>query len=579
MRMPMQLGRLAAALGSPVSGFLAVTALLLCGLTFVLPAQEEGQREEAEAGGAGDDDAGPEAPEETEIKLPEVLLEVEEAELDHVRARLPETAEARLGDIAIPLPTEAELAISPAAFEVPEPGGEGDTVLAAGDGVSLYSDAVLGVGSMEHIFGSLSLYRLGEQPRFRLQFSHDGRDGYHFEEPGTGFFDRTEDLSGWIEGGERTTARLEAGFVEHERGLQGQPTYFSVKSRFLDGHGELHVPFADRYTFSPRLNGSYAERLRTVPGGSEAGAGAETEIDTGARIGIETAPGTFYADASYLLRYLDDAEDGFAQGIGLALGAELLLGRELSADAEVGVLWPFADYVYVPFSFRLTATPVELLTVNLDAGMKPRPLSFSRWWRDYPTFATSTADGDVPEWSEDWFGRAGVLVDVPETPISSEVSTRVSWQRNVAELEAYRPDQGETVYELVDRLTVEPAAMLRWDFSYLGLETGWRSLLLERGPDQPRHTGRLSLDLRNQEETLGFRADLTEEIFEAPTTPELDLTGHWDVSEAVRISADVLDVLAPMLEDGRARIGAETDDDFPFIEPGFRVVIKTRVSL
>ena len=61
--------------------------------------------------------------------------------------------------------------------------------------------------------------------------------------------------------------------------------------------------------------------------------------------------------------------------------------------------------------------------------------------------------------------------------------------------------------------------------------------------------------------------------------PQLDLSAYIDVSEAVRISTDVLDVLSPLMPDGRARYGGEATEDFPFVEPGFRVVIKTRVSL
>lgn len=522
---------------------------------------------------------GPPAPEDTEIKLPELLLEVEEAELEQVRAELPETAEARPGDIGIPLPTENELAISPAAFEVPGP-DEGAAVSAGpAAGVSLFSDAVLGVGSMNHILGSISLYRLGDEPRFRLQFSHDGRDGYNFEEPGTGFFDRTEELSGWIEGGREARARLEAGFVEHERGLQGQPTYFSTKTRFLDGTTELGVPFGDRYRFSPRFEGAYAERLRTVTDESQAPAGAESYANPGARVSVETTPGIFYADAEYILRYLDDDENGIAQGLGLALGADLLLGREVSASAEVGVLWPLSDLVYVPFALSFTATPAEALTLSLGGGMEAQPLRVAERWRDLPTFATTDIDGDVPGWYEEWYGTAGLLIDIPDAPLSAEVSGRVALERNVPELTGYLPAVGETGYELSDRLSVTPEATMRWDFTPLGIEAGWRSVLLQRAETDPLHEGRVGVDLRNREETLGVRADVSAEVYESLQLPTLDFSGYVDVSDSVRVSADVLDVLSPMLSDGRPRTGGEVTDAFPFVEPGFRVVLKTRVSL
>ena len=549
--------------------FAVFAAILTLGPSLPLSAQDE-------RGGAT---SGPEAPDDTEIKLPELLLQVEEAELERVQAELPETAEARLGEVGIPLPTESELAISPAAFEVPGL-DEGEAVATgAGPGVSLYSDAVLGLGSMNQILGSLSLYRLGDQPRFRLQFSHEGRDGYNFEEPGTGYFDRTEELSGWIEGGERTTTRFEGGFIEQERGLQGQPTFFSTKSRFLDAKVELDTPFGDRYRFSPRIEGGYAERLRTVTDESQAPAGAESFVNPGARVGVETTPGTFYADAQYLLRYLDDDEDGLSQGLGLSLGADLLLGRQVSAGAEVGVLWPFEDYVYVPFSLRVSATPAEALTLSLGGGMEAAPVRFSERWQETPTFATTAADGDVPGWYEEWYATAGLLIDVPDAPLSAEVSGRAAWKHDVPDLLGYVPAAGETGYTLEDRLSVTPEASMRWDFAPVGIEAGWQSFLLDRAEIEPRHAGRLAVDIRNAEETLGARGDLRAELYDDVEMPQLDLSAYIDVSEAVRISTDVLDVLSPLMPDGRARYGGEATEDFPFVEPGFRVVIKTRVSL
>lgn len=544
-------------------------SLLLLAPVLVPHAQEE--REGARP--------GPTAPDDTEIRLPELLLEVEEAELERVRAELPDTAEARAGEIGIPLPTESELAVSPAAFEVPGLEERESAIATSGTGVSLYSDAVLGVGSMNHILGSISLYRLGADPRFRLQFSHDGRDGYNFEEPGTGFFDRTEELSGWVEGGGATSARLEAGFREHERGLQGLPTFFSIKTRALDGRAELDTPFGDRYLFSPRITGGYAERLRTVTDESEAPAGAESWAQPGVRVGVETAPGTFYADAEYVLRYLDDDENGFAQGMGLSLGADLLLGRDVFAGAEVGVLWPFEDYVYVPFALEVTATPADSLTLTVGGGMEAAPLHFSEYWSEYPSFATTDDDGEVPGWFEEWFATAGLLIDIEDAPLSAEVRGRLSWKRDVPDFTAYDPTTGETAYELEDRLSITPEATMRWDFTPLGVEAGWQSVLLERAETDPLHTGRLGVELRNASETLGLRADASAELFDTVELPVLDLTGFVDVSEAVRISADVLDMLSPLLTDGRPRIGGDVNDAFPFVEPGFRVVLKTRVSL
>lgn len=558
-----------------------LSVLLALGVVSTAVAQDTGEdAEEPSIEERANREPGPDAPQDTEIKLPELLLEVEEAQLEQVQAELPQTAEARRGEVGVPLPTEAELAISPAAFEIPGPEGDGANVTTEpSDTVSLFSDAVLGAGSMNHILGSLSLYRLGESPRFRLQFSHDGRDGYNFEEAGTGYFDRTEELSGWIEGGKTTTGRLELGFIEHERGLQGQPTFFSTKSRFLEGSGELDVPFAEQFRFSPRVDAGYAERLRSVADESLAPAGAESFAHPGARVNVDTDVGTFYTDMSYLFQYFEDDDDAVAQGFGLAIGADLLLGRQVAAGAEVGVLWPLEDYVYVPFTAEITATPGDAWTMSLEGGMEAKPLRFAERWQDLPTFATADDDGEIPGWTEEWYGQAGVRVDVPDSPITSEVSGRVAWLHSVPDLLGYVEETGAITYELEDRLSFEPEATMRFDFSPLGFEAGWHSILLDRAKTDPLHDIRLGAEIKNQEETMGARADFSEEVYQGLSTPELDLSGYLDVTESVRISADLLDVFAPLMKEGRPRIGEDLSDDFPFVAPGFRFVLKTRVSL
>ena len=120
---------------------------------------------------------------------------------------------------------------------------------------------------------------------------------------------------------------------------------------------------------------------------------------------------------------------------------------------------------------------------------------------------------------------------------------------------------------------------MRWDAGPLGLETGWRSILLDRAETEPLHDGRFGVDLRNQDETMGIRMDLSEKIHEELVTPELDLSAYIDVTESVRISTDLRDILAPLIDDGRPRIGDGLNDDFPFVTPGFRFVLKTQVSL
>ena len=63
--------------------------------------------------------SGPAEPDETEIVLPEFLLQVEELGVEELEAVLPGSGELALGAISHPLPGADELAVSDIAFDAP----------------------------------------------------------------------------------------------------------------------------------------------------------------------------------------------------------------------------------------------------------------------------------------------------------------------------------------------------------------------------------------------------------------------------------------------------------------------------
>ncbi|TFH04114.1 MAG: hypothetical protein E4H09_04110, partial [Spirochaetales bacterium] len=139
--------------------------------------------------------AGPSEPTDTDIMIPDLLLKVEELTVDDVQAVLPPEGALALGQISIPLPAAGDLTVDESAFTVPLPGA---AVAGPGSTSSFFSSGRLGAGSVNHIVGDLSLYKLGESPRFRVEFAHEGLDGYQFQDAGTGFFSSTNTVSGWI---------------------------------------------------------------------------------------------------------------------------------------------------------------------------------------------------------------------------------------------------------------------------------------------------------------------------------------------------------------------------------------------
>jgi hypothetical protein len=61
--------------------------------------------------------------------------------------------------------------------------------------------------------------------------------------------------------------------------------------------------------------------------------------------------------------------------------------------------------------------------------------------------------------------------------------------------------------------------------------------------------------------------------------PWLGLTGSFAPSDELEFTLEFADMLAPLLESGRPAHGPSVSPEFPFIEPGFRASIFTRISL
>jgi len=59
----------------------------------------------------------------------------------------------------------------------------------------------------------------------------------------------------------------------------------------------------------------------------------------------------------------------------------------------------------------------------------------------------------------------------------------------------------------------------------------------------------------------------------------MHLGAYGRLAEGVELRVDLEDLLAPALEHGRARYGAQPDSAFPFVEPGLRATFSAHLSL
>ena len=223
--------------------------------------------QEAEPGAQG---AGDTAPEEPDIVLPEVILRIEDFSVEDVEAVLPEDEELLPRERQVPLPEAGELDVGEPAS--PLEIGEAREVPEGGPASILSAQAVLGAGSMNHVYSMISLNRVGREPRFRLRFLNETLDGIAGAETGSGFDFRQYSLDGemrfpigdW-------TFRGDGVLKEEERGLQrlSPADYASRIAHSAGGSVGLEMPFGQRFTMTAEglTRQSFREGMKRSPDG------------------------------------------------------------------------------------------------------------------------------------------------------------------------------------------------------------------------------------------------------------------------------------------------------------------------
>ncbi|RKX82296.1 MAG: hypothetical protein DRP57_10165, partial [Spirochaetes bacterium] len=201
-------------------------------------------------------------PKEPEIVLPPVILEVEDLTVENVETSLPETKELLPPIRSIPLPEAGELAIKEPEVKLLPP--VSDMGIKRISGTSLKAEGTLGIGSENHILSSISLYKLGEEPKFKVKFNHEMLDGFGSHAAGSGFFKRIDDLSGSLQFSYAGFGFSGDGsYSDSETGLQGRGIYISSINRFINEKINVERKILGSLTLNAGLNGSLSSLLLT----------------------------------------------------------------------------------------------------------------------------------------------------------------------------------------------------------------------------------------------------------------------------------------------------------------------------
>ncbi|MFW5729641.1 MAG: hypothetical protein ACOCYG_08245 [Spirochaetota bacterium] len=546
----------------------------------LLPAAAAGQET---PNGPDDDDApqaGPEIPEETEIKLPETLLQVEDLAVEEITAELPESPDVPIRPIEVPLPEEEDLRIVQSAFALPEP-TEHAEVAAPEDRSSYFASGVLSAGSMSHIEGALSLSKLGSDPRLRFQFSHDGLDGYGFRDPGTGFFQSRTYIDGYVAGAlGPVNAEGSASFQEREEGLQNNPNYFSTDLRFVDARFRGTYEPSDRVELGAALDGRVANRLLTIKAAdTQPPRTTEFSVRPSLTGDVSIQDVSLSADLWYQYRgYTRNLGDGHA--LSLVLAGDAPVTSELFVGGDVGVYWPISGSVKVPFHVTVTATVEDLVTLGLSAGYEAGSQSLYDLWQERPLLVDAAAGEAPPADRNAWVADADLSWNVLSRRLI--VSGGVGFEYDEAALSPQEYDEDKGVFPVTQgaRTTVRPSVGVMYRAGVFSSELSWSGSFVERSPFEPLHEIDLVLDVATEDRGIAGSLEARSPFFEGQALlPVIRGEVGFRVVEGLRILATVDDPLAPIFESGRPRNGPEVADAYPFIAPGFRFAVSTEISL
>jgi hypothetical protein len=519
--------------------------------------------------------------EESEIVLPEELLRVEEAAPEELDPDLPALDDTTMAALDTPLPEPGVLEVPPELFDVPPPAGQvlprADT--AAG---SLYSNGLFGAGSMSYIVGAISLYRVGATPGFQFDFSHEARDGYNFEEPGNGFFDRNDQIGVSVSGrGESLGGEVEGRFTEEEVGFQGLSTYYSATARRVEGAALMDYAASPIATVTAGGTISTAQRIYNSDGATPSPRDSELVLSPEASLIISTETTDTTISADYRFRSVDgeDDSDDLIQTLRGSIGAETSFWSDLILSGDVGVAWRIGTDAVVPFLFGVTAILTEFLTLDVAGGYETTERSYSAAWGRLPFLSLEDLDGDLLLRQDAWFARGGVSVSIWDQTATLEAGAQLEERYGAIDIDAYDPASGYYNYDQITLTRLIPEASLLLEGSWWRSRFSWQAILGNRSNLEAPQTLGTDFSVFNQTETLRADAILSADLYNTLLAPELTLAGYVSATDSIEISVEVRDIFSFFLDDGRPAVGKEVTSDLPFIEPGFLFAVLTRISL
>lgn len=528
-------------------------------------------------------------PKEPAIVLPPVLQKVEDVSQANIDTPLPPDSAPTLPQISVALPEAQNIKVSGAtsALTPPAQAAAGGAIASGTQPQStFFSDGMIGAGSMNEMIGDITLYKVGANPRFSLEFSHQRLDGYLGNESsnvlpyypaGKGFFYQVDALKGSLSYGSSGPFGFTTtdSYRETQDGLQqlGSGSFGSVTHRFLSGSFGGSYAASSRFSIGTSLDATYSDMTLA---GSQPQTSTEAHLHPTLDLGLSFSKVKFGLKTYYGLTQTTGQTGYQVQDGGSLLSLSASLPYSLTFDGSVGLDLDQRIGLHVPFSAAIEGVYSDVLSYKLYGGYRIDRFDYFKLWDSYHFLN----QGRELQASPDWYGgvssqlRLGRGFAIGAGIDYSQASAAVIPSSFVASQQLFGFTQAATQ-------TVGPSVNLSWSpAGPFSLNLGWKGAFLNPGAFAPVSTFSLDAELNAASGRYGGSLSGVADLYNIAQQPQLlsaelpnlTLSGYLRVTRGVLFRLSLDDILSPLLVGGRKLWNTYT-------EPGFRVVARTQISL
>jgi len=510
-------------------------------------------------------------PEEPEIILPRVILEIEDLSVESITAGIPED-ELVPRDLEVPLPEPEDLAIDEPSIMLSPPKAE-TPVLTREEGKYLNFEGVIGVGSRNYFTSGFSLYQFEREPEGKLVFGHEIYDGLSGFEEGTGYNLRRDDLEGLFRfhAGKKLGVELSGVFSDHERGLQGTGEYYSKISRYGNGFGGLRYPFGNHFSLGLDLGFDATSQLLTASGST-----APDPSKTNEYFAYTALDGRYDLKQGYVglkpgVSYRDGADGAYQLTRTRVKGYfGVDLGEVTRLEGDVSWFWSETAGHLFPFPLTLSTYPTDLFSLNLSAGYRLLEYNLNYLFEYYPYADTPAVLYDDHGWFAD---------------LSSHIHIARAWILNVGlsfmdasgmlnPSKINDPVTGLFPVSQTGALRLSSELGIRWNWSMnFSAYASWIYDMLDRPQFFPQHSLNLELNWLGRSAKYGVDFTSVQEIGvnDFIQAPIWNLSAYYRIREFIRIAGEANDILYPALNKPRY-------DWYPYVDVGLQFAFKVYIN-